>query len=433
MATRLTVPSMRHRSWLEHFESSHANNDGQADIQWQKQTWRVLRQTLHSEADPNQPAPASPGEHDENTKRYSSLVLLVGVPLDPALRPLQSLLLGLAAASVTIWLFFAAVGRWLCEKALAPMARMARTARSISAADLSQRLPPPGTNDELEDLARAFNDLLTRFQISFERQQRFAGEASHQLRTPLTAMLGQLEVALRRDRNSDEYRRALESVSQQAVRLRQIVEMLLFLTRENSDAPACNSNIWNCAAGSPSICILGNRTRATATSGSKPIATHELWVGAHSGLLAQAVDNLLDNACKYSQPGSPIVVRLGRQDEKIALAVEDRGCGIAAKELPHVFDPFFRSAEATRRGIAGTGLGLPVARRIVAAMNGDLEVHSTAGKGSQFIILLAAAQRVQVPPQPAAAGASKRRDGIQPKSAFQLHERRGWDSNPWWV
>ncbi len=334
------------------------------------------------------------------------LILAVGIPIDPVLKPLQSLLLALAASSIGVWLFAAAVGRWLCAKALSPMTRMAHTAHSISAADLSQRLSSPGTHDELEELSGAFNDLLTRLQVSFDRQQRFAAEASHQLRTPLTAMLGQLDVALRRDRNSEEYRLALELVHHQAAKLRQIVEMLLFLTREKADAAPLQferielrdwlaEHLLHTWQQHP----RRNDIQFEADSG-EPI-----WVAAHSGLLAQAVDNLLDNACKYSQPGSAIILRAGPQADKIALAVEDRGCGIAAMELPHVFDPFFRCSDTTRRGIAGTGLGLPVARRIVAAMNGSLDVQSTPGEGSRFTILLAVPQREKFMPAAVSAGA----------------------------
>src|SRR5207248_10102086 len=127
-------------------------------------------------------------------------------------------------------------GRALCRRALAPVTRMAGAARIMSAADLDQRLPAPGSRDELEDLRRAFNGLLGRLQEAFERQRRFTGDASHQLRTPLTVMLGQIEVALRRDRPAGEYRDALHVAHGQAVRLRQIVEMLLFLARADAEA-----------------------------------------------------------------------------------------------------------------------------------------------------------------------------------------------------
>src|SRR5207253_6792806 len=110
-------------------------------------------------------------------------------------------------------------GRGVCRRALTPVTRMAEAARTMSAAALDQRLPAPQTGDELEQLAGAFNGLLARLQESFARQQRFTGDASHQLRTPLAAMQGQVEVALRRERSPEEYRQALAVVQKQAAQL----------------------------------------------------------------------------------------------------------------------------------------------------------------------------------------------------------------------
>src|SRR5437763_732045 len=130
----------------------------------------------------------------------------------------------------------ALAGRRLCRRALRPLTGMAAAARAISADDLGRRLPPAGTGDEVDDLGRAFNELLARLQESFERQRRFTGDASHQLRTPLAAMLGQVEVALRRERPPEEYQRVLTLVHKQSAKLREIVEMLLFLSRADAEA-----------------------------------------------------------------------------------------------------------------------------------------------------------------------------------------------------
>src|SRR5260370_23576361 len=113
---------------------------------------------------------------------------------------------------------------------------MAQAGRTMSGDGLHQRLPGPGTGEELEDLNRAFNDLLARLQESFDRQRRFTGDASHQLRTPLAAMLGQVEVALRHPRSEAEYQRVLGLVRDQACHMRQIVELLLFLARADAES-----------------------------------------------------------------------------------------------------------------------------------------------------------------------------------------------------
>jgi heavy metal sensor kinase len=293
----------------------------------------------------------------------------------------------LAGISTSVWLASAFAGKWLCRKALAPVNQMAQSARSISAADFSQRLPSSETNDELDDLGRAFNDLLDRLQISFQRQQRFTAEASHQLRTPLTAMLGQVDVALRRERPAEEYHRALQSVQRQAEQLKQIIEMLLFLAREDSEAAPPLLERLELREWIAGPIRVWERHLRSGDLRFDCAGSDAMYISAHSGLLAQAVHNLLDNAFRYSQPGSPVVVQLKATESELRLSIDDRGQGIEADDLPRVFQPFFRSAAARRRGISGTGLGLAIAQRIAHALRGKLEVQSQPNQGSCFTMI----------------------------------------------
>jgi heavy metal sensor kinase len=338
------------------------------------------------------PAATQPGASlpvpEGDAPKYSALSITVGVPLDPVrdtLRQLAGVLVGLSAG---VWMAAFFAGRGMCRRALLPVRRMAASARDMNAADLGQRLPVSASRDELEDLGRSFNGLLDRLQESFRRQQRFTGDASHQLRTPLTALLGEVEVALRRERPADEYRAALTSVKKQALHLRRIVEALLFLAR--ADAEARVPDVESIELGS----WLEQHLR---TWSSHPRAgdlrlerepEQPLRVRAQPALLGELVNILVENACKYSPLGTPITLCLGRDGEQVTLAVEDEGEGIAAEELPHLCEPFFRSAEARRRGIAGLGLGLAIARRVAEAFGGRLLVQSWLGKGSRFTVSL---------------------------------------------
>src|SRR5262249_42073795 len=116
----------------------------------------------------------------------------------------------------------------------------------------------------------------------------------------------------------------------------------------------------------------------------------------HPDLLAQALDNLIDNACKYSLPGTPVIVRIRRDEREACIEVEDQGFGIAAGELPHLFDPFFRSPDVRRRGIAGVGLGLAVSARIVSSFGGRIEATSQTEQGSRFVMHLPIADAASV-------------------------------------
>ena len=353
------------------------------DVTWAGQPWWVIRRTIHypqPEAESSRPRPRK--------TLYPTLVFVTAWPVAPVNNTLRTLLWCVAGGSVLIWLAAAGAGRWLSRRALAPVTRMADAVRGITVNDLGERLPVPNPRDELHELAASFNGLLTRLQESFERQNRFTGEASHQLRTPLSVMLGQIEVALRRERDPEEYRQILGTAHAQAERLRGIVEALLFLARADAEAGLPNAEplelrswlkqhltVWEAHARRSDLCIENS-------------AAEPLWVTAHPVLLEQSVDNLIENACKYSAAGMPILLRLGRDGSEATLSIEDRGCGIGEEDLKHVFEPFFRSAEARRRGIGGLGLGLAVTARTVSAFGGRVEVTSQPGRGSKFSIHL---------------------------------------------
>jgi two-component system, OmpR family, sensor kinase len=357
--------------------------------------WLVAQRTLRASdrigPASNEPRDAPPWlapAKVELQRLYPALVLGAAVSLEPAHATLRTLALALTGLSAVLWLTAALVGRRLCRRALAPVTRMAEAARDMGAADMSQRLPDPYTPGELDELQRAFNGLLDRLEEAFERQRRFTGDASHQLRTPLTAMLGQLDLALRRDRPAEEYRRVLAEVHGQAGRLRQIVEALLFLARADAEAEPRELESIDLATWLAEVCKSWNGHPRAADLRLVVAVAEPVRHQVQPFLLGQLVDNLLENACKYSPAGSPITITLDRQGDSAIVAVEDVGCGIAPEDLPHVFEPFYRAADARRRGLAGTGLGLAVAQRIAAALRGTLAVDSAPGQGSRFTLRL---------------------------------------------
>jgi heavy metal sensor kinase len=316
----------------------------------------------------------------------SSLILAAGAPSGPMETSLRNAALTLASLSVGIWALAVFAGRSLCKTALLPVTRMAKAACAMTTVDGDQRLPSPATGDELDALANSFNGLLDRLQEEFERQKRFTGDASHQLRTPLTALLGQLEVAQRRERSVSEYQRVLDDVHGEAVKLCQIVGALLFMARAETEAGRPELQPVELASWIREHLFEWASHPRSADIHEEIELDAPAWVRVHSPLLGQLLDNLLENACKYSAPGTPIVVRLCREGEMLALAVQDRGDGLVADDLSHVFEPFFRSAEARRRGHAGVGLGLAIVQRIAAVFGGTIIAESVPGQGSRFVL-----------------------------------------------
>jgi two-component system, OmpR family, sensor kinase len=327
---------------------------------------------------------------DASELLHASLVLTACAPIDPIETTLATLGWFLVSLSVGTWLLAALACRWLSRRALTPLARLVASARGLDAADAGWRLDQAGTGDELDELGRAFNELLSRLHVAYEGQRRFSGDASHQLRTPLTVLIGQIEVALRQERSGEEYRRILASALGRAVQLGRIVEALMFLGRAEADAllPECEPlelDPWVAEH-------LANRnaTHPAAEVVHRALQADGAWVRAHPPLLGQLLDNLLDNACKHGRPEMPIFVETIRKGNEVVLAVEDAGPGILPEDAPQIFEPFYRSAQTRRRGIAGVGLGLAVVHRIAVAFGGSVGVRSEPGKGSRFEVRLVA-------------------------------------------
>ncbi|VTR95264.1 signal transduction histidine kinase : Histidine kinase OS=Singulisphaera acidiphila (strain ATCC BAA-1392 / DSM 18658 / VKM B-2454 / MOB10) GN=Sinac_0425 PE=4 SV=1: HAMP: HisKA: HATPase_c [Gemmata massiliana] len=340
--------------------------------------WQATRIRLAPEPT-SRPVPLKHG-------KFSALVVTVAVPLDPVhstLRTLAATLTGLTLAVLGVALV---TSRAVCRRALAPVTRMAEAAHAMGT-DLAERLPDARSTDELANLTGAFNGLLDRLAEAFERERRFAGEASHQLRTPLTALIGQIEVALRRDRTPEEYHRVLGSVLDQAGRLRRVIEALLFLARSEADARLPGVERIDLTAWTDSRLKERAESSRSADLIFAPTAG-EIPVAIHPDLFGELFDAVLDNALKYSAPGTTVTVRTGRDAKGARVEIEDHGCGIAPNEVPHLFRPFFRSEIARRRGIPGVGLGLAVAARIASALGGSIDVQSEFGHGCRVAIRL---------------------------------------------
>jgi signal transduction histidine kinase len=319
---------------------------------------------------------------------YPMLAITAGISQRDIRRATRTLAAALGGLSLALWAICFAVGRHICRRALRPVIRMADAAKAMSSQDLQQRLPPVPSGDELQMMNEAFNDLLDRLEVSFEQQRRFAGDASHQLRTPLTIIQGQAEVALRRERTAGEYAEVLQTIRQQAARLHELVENLLFLARPTSDSISPSLEPIDLAAWLAEFHNSWQHPTRTADVHFPSSANYALVAEAHSGMLIEILNNLLDNALKYSSPGAPVKLHFCQTDDSVGIAVEDRGVGILDADKGQIFQPFFRSEAAQHQGTSGVGLGLPIVNRLAAAMNGRIEVESNAAKGSTFTLWL---------------------------------------------
>ncbi|HLW85372.1 MAG TPA: ATP-binding protein [Candidatus Sulfotelmatobacter sp.] len=294
-----------------------------------------------------------------------------------------------------VLLLAASGGYWLSRKALSPMDALVRTARAISGANLSSRLEKLNTGDELQRLSDTLNEMLDRIETAFLRITEFTADASHELRTPISLVRTEAELALRRSRGEPEYREALRHILLEAERTTSLIEQLLSLARADSGRETLNlrpvdlrETLRGVVEGWRHVASIRN-LQFTAN-----IEERELFVLGDETALRRVVDILLDNAFKYTPTPGTVELCLKQSGENAMISVQDSGVGIAEPEQDKIFERFYRVDKARSRALGGAGLGLAIARWIVSQHRGAVAVESNVGKGSTF--------RVELPLAPAA-------------------------------
>lgn len=333
---------------------------------------------------------ANPVQDEDAGERayYSELNLTAALSSARIIADLQRFALVLGGISAAVWLLALGICRYACRRALAPLQAMVEAAKAVEVSTLgNQRLPTPSSGDELAEMAGVFNAVLDRLQESFERQRRFTGDASHQLRTPLTALIGHTEVALRHERDASEYRDVLLRTHKKALQLGRIVESLLFLSRSEAEAVQPPSESLNIATW-----LAENMHRWSHHERHSDLRldlrARNCCVVAPSELLSQICDILVDNALKYGEAGTPVTLALTDLTGDLQLHVTNYGISIPSAEVQQLFRPFFRSSDVRRRGIDGVGLGLSIARRLAESFGASITVRSGHGNQTSFIVSL---------------------------------------------
>ncbi len=282
-----------------------------------------------------------------------------------------------------------AIGVVLARSALRPVDQIVARARLIGATNLTERLPDPGTSDEIGRLAATLNEMLDRIERSVESQRRFTADASHELRSPLSRLRSELEVALRRPRTLAEYEAVLRSALEEVERLSRLTEELLTLAR--LDAGESVPRPGTPIALTPLVEAELNRLKPEADARQVTVAVAappDLAVLAPADALGLVIANLLHNAVKFSPPTGRVNVTLRPEGTEAVLSVSNSGSGIPPVDLPRVFERFYRSSRSRSPDVPGVGLGLAIARAIVGAYGGRIAVESSRGTGTTFTVWL---------------------------------------------
>ena len=288
-------------------------------------------------------------------------------------------LIGFVIGVLVVFIMGLAFGR----RILQPIRALTQQAKEISVQNLNTRLPQTNSRDEIAYLTATFNNMLDRLQTAFESQNNFVSNASHELSTPLTTIIGEGEWALSRDREPDTYKSSIQTILGQAERLSHITKSLLQLAQSGYDKGRQEMR----GVRIDEKLLKAKKTVDELYPGNQiqfdfswlPDNPELLTVHGNAQLLQLAFTNVLINACKYSD-NKPVKVALGSSDRRIIIVVKDEGIGIPAEEIPYIFDPFFRAGNT--RNFKGYGIGLPLTRNILRLHNGDIIVSSKQNEGT---------------------------------------------------
>jgi heavy metal sensor kinase len=278
-------------------------------------------------------------------------------------------------------------GYFLVKRMLRPIQTITETAQEIEEKNLSRRLEVR-SNDELGKLSSTLNHMFERLENAFKRERQFTADASHELRTPLAIIQGESSLALREERSGEEYKKSLDSISQEAARMSSMLKKLLFLARsENHEIQPDFENIDL----KESLADLATDIKVLCEEKSidfKLNAEKHLAVKGDKYKLRELFLNLLDNAIRYTPRGGKISLTLKQEDNKAHIVVKDTGIGIPKEHITHIFERFYRVDKSRSRAEGGTGLGLSICQRIVELHGGAIKVESKVDEGSTFTVIL---------------------------------------------
>jgi len=311
------------------------------------------------------------------------LVLQVGESMTLVESVLRQALLSIIVWAVFALFFMAFLSVFLLRRTLAPVKRITSTAQEIeTSSDLERRVGYVGPNDEIGRLAGTFDHLIAHLNQVFGAQKRFIADASHDLRSPLTVIRGNVDM-LKRNLPEAERAESLRAIESETKRMSRIVDDLLLLTEIESDHAVPQAKV------ALQEIVRDEVQRAKQIAGGRSIIVEHadsIEIRGDSYRLRRMLGNLLDNAIRYTAEDGHISVSLLCEGSEACLKVTDDGSGIAPENLPHIFDRFYRVEKARSRERGSTGLGLAIVKSVAEQHNGRVEVASEPGKGSTFTI-----------------------------------------------
>jgi len=332
---------------------------------------------------------------------HMARIIQVASSLEDVEDALRTLFIILVIAVPSALLVASLGGQFLANQALKPVDHITQTARMITSQNLNQRIKSLKVKDEISRLIETFNEMISRLDQSFHQIKQFSSDASHELKTPLTILKGEVEVALRKERTSQDYEQILRSNLEEINRMSKIVDNLLLLARtETGEIRLFKEEVNLSQIVSEVVTQL---TKLAHAKDLQIVATNhheDIPLYGDALRIREMLLNLIENSIKYTEPGGSISVSLeknaphslpGEEEgsyDGVKIVVSDTGIGIAKEDQERIFGRFFRVDKARSGEQGGSGLGLSICKWIVEAHQGEISVESELGKGSRFIVRL---------------------------------------------
>ena len=286
--------------------------------------------------------------------------------------------------------FILAVGTGyiISRKILKPISTMTKTAQNIAIENMSSRIPVNPVNDELNDLAGTFNNMLDRLQVGITQQQRFVSDASHELRTPATVIRGYSDLLMRWGSSDPEIlQESIDAIHSEAENMQQLIEQLLFLARSDQNRQPLNKEPLDLSKIVEDV--FHKMRQVTHTHKVKLNQNDEAVILADKVTIRQMLRIFLENAIKYTPKGGSITISSVKNGNFIKLSVSDTGIGIAEENQQKIFERFYRvNASHSKREVSGTGLGLSIAKWIADQHNMTIELESQLGEGTTISVII---------------------------------------------
>lgn len=268
----------------------------------------------------------------------------------------------------------------LLNKSFQPIKNILNDLQNIQATNLSQRIKFNDSNDEIDNLSKEINNLLDRLESSFEKVKQFSSDASHELKTPLTIIRGEIEIALKKERTQEEYKEVLNIALNEVLVIQQTINDLLFLSKEEHENKE-REDVYLDEVSIDAIIELKSFALTKKVTLETDIK-QALQIKGFANLIKIAVKNILKNAIEFSYENSKVIVSNYKEENKCIIEISDSGIGISKDEQNKVFDKFYRTDKSRNKNSGGTGLGMAICKKIIQMHNGIIHIESKENIGT---------------------------------------------------